>query len=194
MMIYNIAEALTGIVESIMIFIFYETFLIKRTNLPKWVYGIGLVVLAVIINISNLLFNFETINVIIVLLSFFAASFLYKGKISVKIIISFFGLLLISIAEVLILFAVTLIYDVTVSEVISIPAYRLAGIVVSKMTALIFVNSIRLKLKTSSLYTGTSFWILFLIMFVSSTATVFLIFKMSFYTLNLISTRKQEKA
>lgn len=180
MTIYNISDFLTGFIEAFMVFILYNTFCKKREYLPPWVYVFGIIALTFMINISNTLFNFGIFNVIAMILFSFAVSFLYKGKIIVKAAISVLSFLIFVIVEMIVLFAMTLIYKITVSDAVNNQSFRLLGTIISKSLTLLIVNIIRLRFKKKSLYIGVSYWILFLLMFASSTITTFLIFKLSY--------------
>lgn len=179
MNIYTIADLLTGLVESIMMIMLCETFCAKRKNLPLGVYIIAVIAVTVMINISNKVFNFGMLNIVIMILSFFGLSFLYKSKIATKAIIAVLQYLILVITEVLVLFSITLIFGLTVSEAINISTYKLLGIIVSKMFAFFVVTIIRYKYKKNN-YMNTSYWILFFFMFLTSVATMFLIFKLSY--------------
>ena len=180
MTVYNVTDILTGFVEAFMIFMIYNTFCEKRECLPQWVYIVGVLALTFLINISNTLFDFGIFNVVTMILLSFAMSFLYKGKIIIKAAISVLIFLIMVIVEVVVLFAITLIYKITVSDVVNNPSYRLLGTIISKSLTLLIVNIARLHFKKKSLYMGASYWILFLLMFASSTITIFLIFKLSY--------------
>lgn len=180
MTIYNIADILTGFVEAVMMFMLYNTFCKKRECLSSRIYGVGVLALTLLINISNNFFSIGIFNVIGMIGSFFAMSFLYKGNVSVKAIISILNYLLIIIVEIVVLFAITIIFNVTVSDVVNNKQYRLLGIIVSKTLTLLVINVIRLCFRNKPSYMGTSYWILFFFMFAGSTITVFLIFKLSY--------------
>lgn len=180
MTIHNIANALTGLIEAIMMIMLCEAFCIKREHLPSWAYGIGIIALTAMINISNTFFNFGMLNAIVMIFSFFVMSFLYVGKLPTRAIISVLNYLLIIIVEIMVMFSITIIYDITVSDAVNVPTYRLLGTIVSKMLSLLIVNIMRIRFKKKSLYMSTSYWLLFFLMFLSSTATVFLIFKLSY--------------
>lgn len=179
MTIYNIADILTGLVEAVMMIILCGTFCKKRDNLPMGAYVIGVVAVAATINISNAMFNFGMLNVVIMILSFFAMAFLYKSKVATRAILAVLQYLILVITEVLVLFVITLIYDVTVSTVVNTNSYRLLGIIASKMLAFLVINIIRYKYRGNR-YMSTSYWILFFMIFLSSVATMFLIFKLSY--------------
>ncbi len=180
MMIYNIADMLTGVFESTMLFLMFGTFFIKRENMSNWIYVVGVAVLSILINISNNIFENGMLNAVGMSVSFFIVSFLYKGNIPTKAIISVLMFLLIVIVEILVLFGVTLIYGITVAEAVDIPSYRLLGIIISKMLTFLVVDIIRKKYKNSSFLFKPSYWILFVLIFSTSIMAVFLIFKLSY--------------
>lgn len=186
MTIYNIVDIFTCLIESICTFMLYETFLTRKLNIPKWLYGFGIITLVIVINISNTYFNYGFMNVAVMILSFFAASLLYNGKISLKIIFAILSYLLIIITEITVLFGITMLYNISVEEVIDISEYRILGTVVSKMCLLLVVNAIKVIFKKNSFHTGISYWVLLLVMFATSTTVVFLIFTLSFNTTSRI--------
>ena len=171
---------LTGLVEAIMAFLLFGTFCTKRDNLPKWTYYIGIIILTILINLSNAVFNNDIFNAVGMSAAFFIISFLYKGNIPVKIIISVLSFLLIVITEIIVLFGITLIYDITVAEAVNIPSYRLLGIIVSKILVLLIANIIRFKYKDRSFIFKPTYWLLFFLIFATSIVAVFLIFRLSF--------------
>lgn len=180
MTIYNFADILTGLFESMMMFSLFGTFCKKRDNISNVWYGVGTVVLAILINVSNRVFDYGILNSVGMSVAFFLMSFLYKGHITIKAIISVMTFLLIGITEIMVLFGVTLIYDLSVTEAVNIPAYRLLGIIASKMLAFLIVNIIRFRLKDRNFFFKPTYWLLFLIIFSTSIVAVFLIFKLSY--------------
>lgn len=184
MIVYRMLDLLTGIIEAMTMFTLYETFFDRRENIPFWIYGGGIVILAALINLCNSVFHFEILNIIGMIVSFFAVSFLYNGRIVLKFTMSVLHYLLIIIIEIIVMFSITLVYNITVAEAVDIPSYRVLGIILSKMSILLIVNAIRINFKRQALQIGTSYWLLFFLMFASSTATVFLIFKLSYHNSN----------
>lgn len=180
MTIFEAADFLTGVFEAIMVFMLFETFCLKRDNIPSWIYGIGIFFLMILINISNGVFSYGILNAVGMSLSFFCMSFLYKGNIPLKAVISVLAFLLIVIVEIIVLFGISLIGNITVAEAVNNPSYRLFGIIVSKMLTFFIVNVISIKFKKRNFMLKTSYWILFLFMFATSIVTVFLIFKLSY--------------
>lgn len=180
MTIYNVADILTGLVEAVLLFRMYETFCRTKEGLSKLYYIIGIIALALMINLSNIVFSYGILNAVGMGIAFLLPSFLFKGKFSIKLISAFLTIVLIGITEIIVLFGITIIYGITVSAVVNTPLYRLLGIIVSKMLTLFVVNVIYVKFKKRNLYIGTSYWMLFLMMFATSIIAVFLIFKLSF--------------
>ncbi len=180
MTIYTFADILTGLVEAVMMFSLFETFCTRRDMLPKWSYGVGVIFLTVLINISNIVFRYELWNAVGMFAAFLLASCLYKGSLPVKIIISILNFLLIGTIEIIVMFGITLIYGVGVTDTIHIPFYRLLGIIISKTLALLITTVIRLKYKDKRLMLKPTGWLLFIVMFSTSLIAVFLIFRLSF--------------
>ncbi len=179
MTIYKIADILTGIIESGMMFMLCNTFLKKRETFSGYIYGIGIVVSAFLINLSNSIFGFG-LNAVGMICTFFAMSFLFEGKLSVRAVISVLNYLLIAVIECMVLFGISSAFGLTVSEVIGSAGYRLFGLIVSKMLSMLTVNIIRIKAGRRAIRLGSSYWILFFIMFAISSMTIFLIFKLSY--------------
>ena len=180
MTIYQIADILTGLVESIMLFILFGTFCTKKEQIPNWGYGIAVFGLTVLVNVSNYFFRSGLLNAAGMCTAFILMSFLFQGRVIVKLTISFLTIVLIGVIEIMVLFGITLVYGITVSDVVDIPLYRLLGIIVSKMLSLFTANIIRILFQNKRIRMGPSYWALFLIMFSTSVVAVFLLFKLSY--------------
>ena len=180
MTIYTVVDILTGILGAIMMFMLLETFCVKRENVPMWGYGLGIVALAVLFNFSNQVFQSGILNAVFMSASIFGVSFLYKGQIKVKAVISVLGFLFLGVIEIIVLFIITLVFGITVAEVVNNPANRLLGVIASKTITFVIVNVIRLKYKRNKIQIGSSYWALFFLMFANSIIAVFLIFKLSY--------------
>ena len=180
MTIYYFADALTVVVEAFMIFILLETFFTKRGSFPVWTYIAGIGILTILLGISNIIFNFSLLNACGMVLSVFLVSLMYKGSLTAKMIVSVLSILFIAVVEIIVMFFITLIFNITVEEAVHIQEYRLLGIIVSKVSALAVFNIIRVKLKGHGFDTGTSYWTLFFWLFANAIVAVFLLFKMSY--------------
>ena len=102
MTIYNFANIFTGIIEAILLFKMYETFCEKNKRFSSALYIIGFAGLAVVINICNLFFNYGVLNAVGMAVAFLIPSFLFKGKLSIKIVVSFLTIALIGIIEIMV--------------------------------------------------------------------------------------------
>ena len=180
MTIYYFADALTVVVEAFMIFILLETFFTKRGSFPVWTYIAGIGILTILLGISNIIFNFSLLNACGMVLSVFLVSLMYKGSLTAKMIVSVLSILFIAVVEIIVIFFITLIFNIKVEEAVHIQEYRLMGIIVSKVSALAVFNIIRVKLKGHGFDTGTSYWTLFFWLFANAIVAVFLLFKMSY--------------
>lgn len=85
MTIYNIANVLTCLTETITAFRLYETFCEKREGFTPWIYRFGIIALTIMINLSNVLFGYGILNAVGMAVAFFVLSLLFKGKLSIKI-------------------------------------------------------------------------------------------------------------
>lgn len=180
MNIYYIADMFTVVVEAFMIFILLETFFTKRSYFPVWAYISGIGILSILIWLSNIIFNFSLLNACGMVLSVFVVSLMYKGPMTLKIIISVLSILFIAIIEIIVMFFITLVFKITAEQAVQAPEYRLLGIMVSKMAALALFNIIRVSSKGQGFEIRTSYWVLFLLLFSNAILVVFLLFKMAY--------------
>ena len=124
-------------------------------------------------------FGTDEWNVICMAASCFVVSFLYTGKITTRLIISVLSFLIMVSIEMLVLYTIALVFDVTVQYIMKSYVFSIFGMIVSKMMSILIVNLIRIKLREKLSYADTKFWVLFCVMFVTSTATIFLIFELT---------------
>lgn len=183
MTIYSVAEAFTCFVEASMMLILCDIFCKRKENLQIWVYAAEVIAASVLIGISNNLFKYDFLNVLMMMAILFAMTFTYDGSIFQKAIVAILYYAIIAIVEVATMFAITVVFDISVAVAVDNPKYRLLGIVLSKIFSLIFANAIRLKCKNGTVYRNVSYWILFFMLFFTSGATMFLLFKLT-YSLN----------
>jgi len=72
MTIFSVADVLTGVIEALLMLMLCTTFCAKRENLPLWIYFASVILVSTVINISNMIFNFGMLNVVVMILAFFA--------------------------------------------------------------------------------------------------------------------------
>lgn len=183
MTVFDFADALTPFIEALMFFMLFEAFLKRREEWPGWCYGVGGLLLAALIALSNyiLLFSFSN-AVFITCSSIIVSRILYRGFWKRLIFLSILGSLIVGITEIIVLQLITFIFSITVDEAIEIAEYRFLGIVVSKLLGLAVCNGIRIKnIPAHKQYQEKkSYWILFVLLFTGSLVAVFLIFKLTY--------------
>lgn len=180
-MIYTIADIATGLFESIVTFIFFGAFLEKREGLNNWIYALGAIGLTLLINLSNMFFDFGLLNLLFVMTLTFAASILYKGNIKEKIIISVAVVALSAIIETLILSLIISLGHFTAEEAIENPKLRLLGIVLSKTLYFIVAKLILIKQKKPLHNISTSYWIIFFSLLLSECLAMGTLFLLQYY-------------
>lgn len=180
-MIYTIADILTGMFESIVTFMLFGTFMKKRDNLKEWAYILGTIGLTICINISNILFNFGFLNVLLIIILTITASFLYKVNIKTQIILSIAVVFLSAGIEIFVLYVITSFGHFSTEEVVHNPKLRLLGIILSKTIYFILAKIISLKYKNSLYKPPTGYWIMFFSMLVSLGLAMGMIFLFQYY-------------
>lgn len=180
MTIFELADTLTGLTEAVTMLIICDALLLRIKNIPSWVYLVSTVIVAALVNISNIVLKYSYANIVVMMLLFFAMSFLYKGKITTKTVVSVLNYLISLIAELMVMYSIIFVYDITTFDAVNNQTYRLLGIILSKMLALLAVNALRIRFKQKKLSASASYWLLYILMFLSSTTLLFLIFKISY--------------
>ena len=183
MTVYGIADTLTCIVEAIAVFIIFNTYLEFRRNLPKWLAWAGAAALAALIYISNHFFSFGSLNVVCIIIFSFAASFMFKGPVGMKILLSILSYAASAIIEVIVLFIMMTIGGFSAEEIIEIPNLRIIGIIISKLLYIITVKFICTKtnMKRRSYKLPANYWILFFVTIVGSLGEIVLIFYLQYH-------------
>lgn len=182
MIIYTIANLLTGFIEALMMFMLCEAFFKRKPGMPLWAYVLGVLAITVIIDTSNIVFSYSILNGAIMICAFFALTFLYVTKPAIGIIIAVLSNAIAVTFEMVTMYTIILVFNITVTEAIDIPEYKLLGIILSKMLALIATNILRLKYKNRTVHNSASYWLMFFLTFVTSAATVLLIFELTYRT------------
>lgn len=177
--IYSIANCLTGFIEAYLVFVLFETFLKQRNIFSKYIYYIGIILLAVLINISNILFSISIGNLIITMILYVIFSYLYNGSIHMRIISSAISLMIGAITEVCILLLLSLIFNKKINYIINETNLRLLGIALSKIFCYAIIKYISLKFKRQITKFDIRYWILFAVVFSSTTLAMFTFFKIT---------------
>lgn len=181
MNIYSFADAMTTVAEAVMFWMLFEAFFERKKEWPVWIYIGSISLVAGSIMISNHFFSYSWINSLIILLATVCIySFLYNGSLTKKIGVTILGILISGIIELIVLYALTYTFKMTVDEIVYSTSYRLLGIVVSKISGLAVCTAIRIKGVNQNCNLGTTYWILFSLLFLNTAIAAFLIFRFSF--------------
>lgn len=183
MTVYSIADILTCMVESIAAFIIFNTYFKLRSNLPRWLPWIGMIVLAGLIYVSNRFFSFGSLNVVCIILFSFAATSMFVGNIGIKILLSILSFAVSAIIEVIVLFVMMSIGGFSAEKIIEIPNLRIIGIILSKFLYIVIVKFIctKTKMKKLSYQTPSNYWILFFVTIAGSLGEIILIFYLQYH-------------
>lgn len=176
MIIYEIANLLTGLFEAIMAFMLFNNYMIQRDNMPKFVYPIAVIFLASGIDAINTIFNYGILNVVFIFVLIIAFSFVYKPDIKSGVIMSVLTVVICSCTEVLILYIITILKNCDKEYVYLEPSLRMLGIALSKTFAFAIIKIICLFSKRNKLKMPILHWMLYSSVFVVDVLAIYLIF------------------
>lgn len=179
-MMYTVGELMVGAIEAIAFFMVFDSVFEKRENLPNFIYGIAVFLLAIIIDWSFYMLFGTLCNALIMCGSAFALSFVYRGNIKTRIAIPLIIFVLNTFAELVILYIMTYIFDITVEMAIANESLWLMGAFFSKVTLLCIANFLRIRIKNKTLLIKSSYWVLFIVVFAPAVTTSFLLFKLTY--------------
>ena len=179
MNIINIAYDFSAIVEALMFFMMFSAFFEKRKPFVLWQYAVGVAVLTVMIGIVNTYSLHRASNSVGMILSAICVSIIfYHASWKMRVSAPIFVWLMMMTAEIIVLQVESIVFHVTVQEIISNPAYLVLGIIVSKSLALAICYAIRVKRRTSWFEFDLSYWLLFVALFTSAILSTFMIYWM----------------
>ena len=178
MNIYKTSLLLTGVIESIMAFILFNALMKKRENIPKYIYMIGIFVLAMTVDISNHLFSSSVVNVFITILGTFIISFLYRGRMVIHILSSVLSFLISSVSEVLILLLLSVVFGENADKLLENNVLLLLGIAISKLLGISISGLIGYRIKRNNEQLDAHYLMLFVIMFIIATVIITTFYRM----------------
>lgn len=184
MLAFEIVEMLMPFAEAVMFFLIFEAFLERRPGWDVWRYVLGICALAGGIAWSNHLFLYTFKNFILILLfAMIIAVVCYEGSFLVKVFALFVETIISSVSEVAVMNIMASILVCSVTDIVTVPAYRFVGILLSKFTALAVCNGIRVKRRMHRIHLNTVYWIFYMVFFCIVSMVIFFIFRMG-YELN----------
>lgn len=180
MTVFDFADALTPLIEATMFFMLFDAFLKRREYLSDWCYGIGIVGLSVFIALVNHFFLLTIWNALGFVVGSLLFSFSYEGSLAQRLLSCFFGVLIIAVTELVVLFLLTSLFSIEVDGTVTIQEYRFLGTMASKLLGLAICNGIRVKRTDLSHQSKKAYWALFIVMLSGNLMAAFLIFRLTY--------------
>lgn len=184
MLAFEIVETLMPFMEALMFFLIFEAFLDRRPGWGLWRYVLGVVVLGCLIMWSNHMFLYTFKNtLLIIVLGMVAAVVCYEGSLWEKIVVPFIETLISTVAELVVMYVMAIVFKCPVTAIVTAPMYRFIGILMSKLAALAVCNGLRVKRCMRRIHLNGIYWMIYMILFGIVGTVGFFIFRMS-YELN----------
>lgn len=184
MLAFEIVETLMPFMEALMFFLIFEAFLDRRPGWGLWRYVLGVVVLGFLIMWSNHMFLYTFKNtLLIIVLGMVAAVVCYEGSLWEKIVVPFIETLISTVAELVVMYVMAIVFKCSVTAIVTAPMYRFIGILMSKLAALAVCNGLRVKRCMRRIHLNGIYWMIYMILFGIVGTVGFFIFRMS-YELN----------
>lgn len=173
-----IVDILACIFEAIIVFMYINTYVEKRDKTLGYPYLCAVIILSVAIILSNIIFKLGMLNFVAMILSTFAVSFIFSKSIKKNMILSIISILILAISEIIVVFLIAVVEYVAIYQVATEDNYQILGTILSKLFAFLMFKILCVRHKDNNITTmKTSYWILFMIMFITSVITIFLIFE-----------------
>ena len=181
MTVFDLADATTPFFDACMFFLLFEAFLVRRPLKRSRCFLIGIPLLTLGIAVSNYFLMYQLGNALVMIgVALLVARLFYQGSIGKLILSVIMGTVLMSATEIIVMYFITMALNVSVQDVIDIPAYRFVGIVLSKLSGLAVCYILRLSWREKPFELSRSFWIQFFLFFLNVTMIFLLLFKMSY--------------
>ena len=181
MTVFDLADATTPFFDACMFFLLFEAFLVRRPLKRSRCFLIGIPLLTLGIAVSNYFLMYQLGNALVMIgVALLVARLFYQGSIGKLILSVIMGTVLMSATESIVMYFITMALNVSVQDVIDIPAYRFVGIVLSKLSGLAVCYILRLTWREKPFELSRSFWIQFFLFFLNVTMIFLLLFKMSY--------------
>ena len=181
MTVFDLADATTPFFDACMFFLLFEAFLVRRPLKRSRCFLIGIPLLTLGIAVSNYFLMYQLGNALVMIgVALLVARLFYQGSIGKLILSVIMGTVLMSATEIIVMYFITMALNVSVQDVIDIPAYRFVGIVLSKLSGLAVCYILRLTWREKPFELSRSFWIQFFLFFLNVTMIFVLMFKLCY--------------
>ena len=167
MLIYEIANLFTCLAEALVAFMLFDAFLEKRQNKRNRIYIIGILCLAVSINISNRIFHISYFNYIATISVTLLFSFMYRGKSGYRLFASVLSLAVSGLSEMSVLIVMMTVLNEQAAVIVANTAPRLIGIILSKTIMFLVTLYICVRKKKNYEHIDSRYWFLFTAVFVA---------------------------
>lgn len=181
MLAFEIVETLMPFMEALMFFLIFEAFLERRPGWGMRRYVLGVVVLGCLIMWSNHMFLYTLKNFILILLmAMILAIVCYEGSLLAKVFALFVETIISAISEVVVIHVMAIVFNCSVTAIVTEPSYRFIGILLSKSTTLAICNGIRVKRRMRQSALNNTYWILYTLLFCIVGMVSFFIFRIGY--------------
>lgn len=184
MSVYELSNVLSAFADAGMLFLLFEAFLERRTNLWDGIFVIVFFLLSMAIYICNYFLMFDYLNILIMMVLSGIISLLYIGGFWKKLITVTVTLLISLIIEVIVVILISFFLHRSVEDMVQIADYRLFGVIASKISGLSICNIIRLQKQRRHREITREFWLAFFLLYFAFLTVTFLLFRLS-YALNV---------
>jgi len=179
-MIYTFVKLSTGFLEAVALYMIIDSVCKTKETVPKYIYYMLCILLAVIFNISYYMFFGSMENTLIMYVSTILFAMMFSGDLKTKILLTLIGLTFNACSEMSVLYCFGRIFKLTSLELMNDRTLWIAGALLSKFLFLVFANFVRIKYKNQKLLLRTSFWFLLVVVFAPSLTTAFIIFRLMY--------------
>lgn len=187
-----VVSILGCIFEAIIIFMFFDAYIEKQDETPCYLHIMSITILAGLIVVSNIVLDLGLLNLIFVVGAIFIIMYAYNKNTKMNLLLSIISVVILSVSEVIVALIIIMLTGVAMDQIESIPEYYVLGSILSKLVAFFVLKFLcLLHKKGNELTIKTSHWFIFLIMFITSGMSIFLIFRFqnesNFAELNIVS-------
>lgn len=185
-MTFTLVNVLACVFEAIIIFMFFDAYIEKNESTRLSMHAILFVILAVLISLSNIVLNLGLLNLIFVIVIVFIIMSIYNRNLKMNLVLSIVSVVILTMSEIVVGLLTIMLTGVEMDKIGEITEYHLLGAILSKLIAFFIMKFFCLiHRKDNDLKIKTSYWLLFLMMFISSGMSIFLIFRFQ-YESNLV--------
>ena len=171
---------MTCFVEAYLYLMLMDTYFEKKEVLNSVIRPFVICIMAVCIFIGNMFFNFGIWNAVVIFSVIITSSLFYRCPFLLPPVIAALGILLSVITEIITMFGLSAIFGITTEQLMESDILRYLGTVISKIFGFAVFKIVCYGGKNKSKKTA-SYWILFFVVFASTTVAEFLFFNLSYH-------------